>query len=777
MKLTRSSAATTALLIFSGGCIALIASFLIALDGGLSSAMLTILLALCFAALGGLYMQAAASRAKLTQARDTINAYHEAVQAIPYSLAIYNQQNILLDCNKAFRAIHSAELNNTLDALSYTNRMRATAPKFVDPQNIEQWITEQIASHRQGEGTPTDLLYPDGRWIRETKHRTTSNNIVACGIDISGIKQLEQQLNNVKNKYSALTQVAPIGIWQVSSKGQTLFHNNALISILSCNDDSQILDQRALQSLQILQNEENLSTRETPTRLLRGKHPLYIEASIAGLPSKTLYISRSKSLQNSEGDTSYIMVVQDISQRKQAERDIRYLAEHDPLTGLANRSSLNTLLHRWIKDQNSFAVVLLDLDHFKDVNDSLGHQVGDRLIKEAAFKLKKTLRSNDFASRLGGDEFAIILPGIDHLAAANNIIERIYAGFKEPVIIEDNILQISASSGIALFPDHGDSEQELMQHAEIALYHQKNLGRGSFTLFETALASSIQARKDIEQDLRRALQNGAELAVHYQPQFALREQRLTGVEALVRWYNHRTEAWVSPADFIPIAEQSGLIYLLDKYVLKTAAAQVHQWHQMGFEGLVLASNLSTLHFRGDALTTLVNEVLNTTEIAPHLLELEVTESLFLEEQSHATEQLTLLRNKGIRVAVDDFGTGYSNLGYLNNLPVDSLKIDRSFIDNFEKDDYYQSIVKFIIVLGHNLNLDIVAEGIETQAQLDALKKLNCSHGQGYFLARPQPAEAIEGLLSSLPKPLNTEHTSLAANIISAHANTTKPNKH
>ncbi|HEY7772685.1 MAG TPA: EAL domain-containing protein [Marinagarivorans sp.] len=750
MTLFRPSKALTALLLYAGGCIALIATLLIALDGGPLSLLFVAVIAGCFAALSGLYLQATCNRLTLARTEQICDTYRDAIQATPFAVAIYDENDQLVDCNDAYHSIHSKAFAGQSKLATYQALTRATAHPLVAPQQ-EQLLAERLANQRQTSAESTDRLYPDGRWQRESKHRTRNGALVSYSIDISDIKARELQLDDSENRYRALTQVAPVGIWQVSTRGQTLFHNNALISILGCNDETPILDLRALESLQILQSDKRITPEQTQARLLQGKHPLYTEASLAHMPNKTLFIARSKAVDNHQGETSYLMVVQDVSQRKQAERDIRYLAEHDPLTGLANRSMLNTQLRRWLDEKSPFAIALLDLDHFKDVNDSLGHQIGDRLIKEAAFRLKKTLRANDFASRLGGDEFAIILPGIADLAAANTIIERIYAGFKEPVIIDDNILQISASSGIALHPDHGDCEQELIQHAEIALYHQKNLGRGSFTLFETALASAIQARKDIEQDLRRALHNDKELSVYYQPQYALHNGQLTGLEALVRWHNHRTQSWVSPADFIPIAEQSGLIYLLDKFVLKTAAAQVHQWHQTGHEDIVLASNLSTMHFRGDALTTLINDVLKTTRIAPHRLELEITEGLFLEEQSHATEQLTLLRKKGIRVAVDDFGTGYSNLGYLNNLPVDCLKIDQSFIDNFDKDNYYQSIVKFIIELGHNLGLDIVAEGIETQDQLDVLVALQCSHGQGYFLARPQPAQAIEALLQSMPK--------------------------
>jgi len=243
--------------------------------------------------------------------------------------------------------------------------------------------------------------------------------------------------------------------------------------------------------------------------------------------------------------------------------------------------------------------------------------------------------------------------------------------------------------------------------------------------------------------------------VHYQPQYYLKTMAISGVEALVRWKNARTQQWVSPADFIPTAEQCGLIFELDKFVLSTAAAQVREWHQTGFTDIILASNLSALHFKNDSFESMINDVIKETKLDASKLELEITEGLFLDDQEQATKQLSLMRKQGIRIAVDDFGTGYSSLGYLNNLPVDSLKIDKSFIDNYLKSHYHSSIVKFIIDLGHHLKLDIIAEGIETNEQLTHLQNLQCSHGQGFYLSKPQPATLITQLLHSRSLDTNT----------------------
>lgn len=686
---------------------------------------------------------------KITSLKTQLKIYQESIQATPYAIAIYDENNILIDYNNAYYQIHYDAFSKNNKIVNYADLIRATADQFVPKNETEQWVAERVATQRNGDGSYVDRLYPDGRWLRVSKHKTPCQAVVGYGIDITQLKNRELELDDSKKRYSALTEITPTGIWQLSQNGETLFINNALKNILGLSQTQEnILSNTPiiLDCLHLYDGDTLLSPTETKALILKGKKEKHMEAEYIADVKKTLLIARSRLIEDKDGQHSYMLVINDTTDRKKAEQDIRYLAEHDSLTGLANRGMLNRHLNNLFKNNQNFALVLLDLDHFKDVNDSLGHQTGDLLLKEATKRIKNTLREQDFACRLGGDEFAITLPAIENMHNAHNIVARIYESFKPPVIIDNDILSISVSAGIALYPEHGNNAQEIIKNADIALYHQKNLGRGSFTLFETALASDIQHRKQLEQDLRRALNSQEELHVHYQPQYYLAEQTISGVEALVRWYNQRTNQWVSPADFIPIAEQSGLIYSLDKFVLTSAAKQVHAWHLMGYPNLMLASNLSTLHFRGDTLKTMINDVIKVSHINPARLELEITEGLFLEDQSCATQLLKEFRKQGIRIAVDDFGTGYSNLGYLNNLPVDCLKIDRSFIDNFEKDNYYRSIVKFIIELGLNLKLDIVAEGVETQAQLDALTRLNASHAQGFFLAKPQNAEAIEALL-------------------------------
>lgn len=683
------------------------------------------------------------------KAQARLQLYQEAIAAIPYAASIYDKNNYLIDFNEAYRSVHKQCFEKHPDIRNYADIIRTSA-ELRHENNIEQLLDEQLTAQRLGDGKPVDRLYPNGRWLRVSKHKTTSGATIGVGIDITELKQRELQLYDSEKRYHALTQIAPVGILQLKPSGDIDFANDALLEILAI-ERAKFEQSHPLTHFTLLQGQEAIDAETSQARLLRGKHPQCFEATYSYRGTeKTLYIARSKLLTDNASLEFYVFVVLDVTARKRAEEDIRYLAEHDPLTGLANRAALNFHIHQLLQKAEPFALVLLDLDHFKDVNDSLGHQIGDQLIKEAANRVRASLRQNDMASRLGGDEFAIVLHGITQLDQAKAIVKRLYERFRDPVIVEEQVLQMSTSAGIALHPIHGSTAQELIQHADIALYHQKKIGRGSFTLFEVELGQAVQERKILEQDLRRALVSGNELSVNYQPQFHLETLEISGVEALVRWKNARTDQWVSPADFIPIAEQSGLIYQLDKFVLLTAAKQVHLWHRQGYDGLVLASNLSTLHFRGEALEHLVKDVLKESHISPQQLELEITEGIFLQEQSQATEILNQFRQQGIKVAIDDFGTGYSNLGYLNNLPVDSLKIDRSFIDNFDKNSYYRSIVIFIVELGKNLGMDIIAEGIETEAQLNALTSLGCSHAQGYYLAKPQPAENITELLKHTP---------------------------
>jgi diguanylate cyclase (GGDEF)-like protein len=421
-----------------------------------------------------------------------------------------------------------------------------------------------------------------------------------------------------------------------------------------------------------------------------------------------------------------------------------YLASHDALTGLPNRVLFQDRLEQAFaqaeRNQGALSVLCVDLDHFKDVNDTLGHAAGDRLLQQAAARLEKCLRKSDTLARLGGDEFAIIQGDKPQPEGAASLAQRIVDALAGPFDLEGREVVVGSSVGIALSStDTPLDPGHMLRHADLALYQAKEEGRGAFRFFEEEMNVQLQARKALEQELRRALAED-QFELHYQPQVELDGGRIIGVEALVRW-NHPHRGQVSPADFIPLAEETGLIVPLGEWVLRTACRQAVAWPP-----LKMAVNLSPAQFRQSDLVDVVARVLEETGLEPRRLELEITEGILLRDTEATVRTLLAIKELGVRVAMDDFGTGYSSLSYLHRFPFDKLKIDRSFIRDLDSGENAAAIVRAIVHLGHSLGMTANAEGVETGAQADFLRTEGCEEVQGYHLSPPLPAAELERLL-------------------------------
>jgi diguanylate cyclase (GGDEF)-like protein len=428
-----------------------------------------------------------------------------------------------------------------------------------------------------------------------------------------------------------------------------------------------------------------------------------------------------------------------------------YQAMHDELTGLPNRACfydrLGQALRQATRDGASTAVLLFDLDRFKEINDTLGHKYGDRVLREIGPRIRQGLREPDTLARLGGDEFCVLLPSVDGLGAALQVAERIITSLEQPFDIDGMSLGVEASCGIALAPDDGDSADLLLQRADVAMYVAKD-SHAPVVCYNAALNINTPGRLAMLGELRTAISHD-QLVLHYQPKAALDSGRVEGVEALVRW-QHPTLGLVPPDEFIPLAEHTGLIKPLTSWVLNTALAQLRRWRDDapvpdGAE-LSIALNVSTRSLLDDAFPAEVVAACERWRIPPHLVELEITESAIIADPGRARLLLTELAAAGVKIAIDDFGTGYSSLAYLKNLPVRQLKIDRSFILHMRQDANDEIIVRSVIDLGHNLGLQTVAEGIEDLDTWRALARLGCDSAQGYFLARPMPAEQVSAWL-------------------------------
>ena len=454
-------------------------------------------------------------------------------------------------------------------------------------------------------------------------------------------------------------------------------------------------------------------------------------------------------VEGSDGAASYVASFSDITDRKAAEDSIWRLSRYDPLTGLPNRAYLQEraayALDRSRKSGEPLAVVFIDLDQFKNVNDSLGHRIGDRLLVKVAERFESTLRENDTLARIGGDEFVMLLPGTD-ARAASRVVRRLVELSEQPLRVDAHELTITPSAGIAMYPFDGHDFDSLATCADAAMYRAKDIGRSTFCFFTPEMQALSARALVLDNLLRRAIERG-ELSLEYQPQCALHDGGIVGLEALLRWRNPEL-GQVSPGEFIPVAEGSGLIIPIGEWVLRTALAQMRAWLDAGIAPPVVAVNLSIVQFRQPGFPDHVRRMLDECGVAPDRLELELTESVASDDPAGAMAVMEALHAHGIRLSLDDFGTGYSSLSYLKRFKVGKLKIDRSFVANVTDSAADQAIVSAIIRLANGLGMATLAEGVETPAQLDALRFRGCDQVQGYWLTRPFPPAEFPAYLEA-----------------------------
>ncbi|SDG35936.1 MULTISPECIES: EAL domain-containing protein [unclassified Duganella] len=474
-----------------------------------------------------------------------------------------------------------------------------------------------------------------------------------------------------------------------------------------------------------------------------------LEYSLTGLDGQTHWFTSSGEpvFDRSGKFRGYRGTGTEITERKEAEQRIQHIAHHDVLTGLPNRVLLQDRLAQAVAFANRSGrplwVMLIDLDRFKFVNDSMGHKAGDLLLKTVAQRLQDSVRDSDTVARLSGDEFVAILTESPQQALSAEVAQRIMRAVTQPVMLEGKEFFVTCSIGVAVYGADGTSAQRLIEHADIAMYRAKKLGRNNTQFYEPAMNEEARERLRIESALRNAVER-QEFVLHYQPQVDLQSGRVVGVEALLRW-QHPELGMVAPARFIALAEETGLIVEIGAWVLRTACAQARAWQDAGMGALRVAVNLSPRQFSEPQLLASIDEVLRQTGLPPSCLDIEVTEGLFMHDVTQAVELLHKLKALGLALSIDDFGTGYSSFSYLRHFPIDVLKIDRSFISDISDGDE-AAIVVSIIALAHNLKLRVIAEGVETETQLDYLRRHGCDEIQGYYFSPPLPAAAFEQLL-------------------------------
>jgi predicted signal transduction protein with EAL and GGDEF domain len=452
--------------------------------------------------------------------------------------------------------------------------------------------------------------------------------------------------------------------------------------------------------------------------------------------------------------------VQDVTELRKAEEQIRYLAFYDALTGLANRDlfkdRLQKALAAGVRQNRTMALLLLDLDRFKRINDTLGHEIGDQLLKTIGDRINQCVRGTDsvarfggdvpatFVSRLGGDEFTVLITDLVNPHDSVIVAKRIIDAIAKPINIQGQELYVTTSVGISVFPSDGQDVETLVKNADTALYEAKGKGRNNFQFYKKALNEVTSERFELESDLRKALEQD-EFLLHYQPQLDFQTGRIIGAEALVRWENP-VRGMVSPGDFIPLAEDLGLIIPLTEWVIQTACQQNKAWQEAGLPPIRVAVNLSGQQFSQQRVADAAQRALQGSGLDPKYLEVELTESTMMENKEVVREILEELKALGLTIAIDDFGTGYSSLAYLKTFPIDTLKIDRTFVRDISTDPNDAAITRAIVAMAHSLELEVIAEGVETGEQLDFLQELGCNEYQGFYFSRPLPAPEFAELL-------------------------------
>lgn len=444
------------------------------------------------------------------------------------------------------------------------------------------------------------------------------------------------------------------------------------------------------------------------------------------------------------------IIGKDITEHKQAEETINHMAYHDALTDLPNRrlfiDRLTDGLLQTARTEHKLAVLFLDLDRFKYINDSLGHSFGDRLLKTVADRLKYCIGRSGTIARMGGDEFTVLLSDVIDESSVILIASSIIEEINNPIMIDGRECSVTASIGISIFPDDGSDAQTLMMNADTAMYRSKETSRNTYKFFNHLMSEQASKQLSVEQELRKAVERN-ELVLMYQPQVDLKSNQITGVEALVRWM-HPTRGLVAPSEFIPLAEETGLIVPIGEWVLRTACRQNIEWQLAGYTPIRVAVNLSAYQFKQGNIVQKVAEILLETGLNPQYLELEITESIAMQNAEQVIHTLEALKQLGIQISIDDFGTGYSSLSYLKNFPIDRLKIDKSFVNNITNSAGDAVIAESIIAMAKSLKLGVIAEGVETAAQYQFLKSSGCHEMQGYYFSKPVP---VNQLLSQLTK--------------------------
>ncbi|MNR77870.1 Cyclic di-GMP phosphodiesterase Gmr [compost metagenome] len=613
-----------------------------------------------------------------------------------------------------------------------------------DRRHVRSTILEAVKNNRRFD-IEYRIVRADGSirhvWERGTNisHENKEWDILEGFIqDVTERKQADEALREAERRYRSIFENAIEGIYQSTPNNGYLAVNPALARMYGYDSPQELISTLRDIDHQVYVDPQ----RRQEFKRLMSKHGVVtsFESRVYRRNGEVIWISENaRSVYNADGTLLFFEgTVEAITERKLHEAEIQFQATHDALTGLPNRTLLYDRMQQAVLHSarygNLTAIAFLDLDQFKFINDSLGHQVGDELLKITAERLISCLRDSDTVARQGGDEFVLLLTDQPNEEAITHTMQRVLYEVSQPWKANELEFQITCSIGVTLCPDDGRDAETLLKNADSAMYKAKELGRNNFQYFSAEMNTSVTDRLELLNRLRQAITN-EDFVLHYQPKVCLDSHRIVGAEALVRW-NSPHSGMVSPASFIPLAEETGLIIPLGEWVLRTACRQNRAWQDAGYQPIPISVNLSPRQLARGDIVEVVERILNETGLDARYLELEITESVMTTDVEKSFALLTRLRALGVKISLDDFGTGYSSLSYLKRFPVDTLKIDQSFVRDIATDQDSAAIVKAIISLGRNLNLTVLAEGIETEEQFQFLLANGCDEGQGYLMSKP-----------------------------------------
>ncbi len=688
--------------------------------------------------------------AALLKAQGDFARVYEAFDHLDSGVVIYGADCCLVYCNRHFRAIYREIADVLVPGTHYGEIARAYfrhGPPLATNLSEEEYVERRLRHHRAPDEVDREFHQGSDTWLLVSDRRTADGGVIGFRLDITARKNAEQALAASEQRFKKLLEMSSDWYWEQDEQFRFVRISGGMVRAAGINTTDRYgkcrwdIDFVGISQEQMDEHRRQVEAHES----IRDFQYAYVTpsgdtwwSSVSGEP---MFDSSGKFI-------GYHGVGSNITDKKRAEAQVRQLAEFDYLTGLPNRMLLGSRFdfaaRQCARNKEGIALLFIDLDRFKNINDSLGHHVGDKILAECAARLTRATRSSDTVSRLGGDEFVVMLPGVTTETHIANVADTLIHALSQPNLIEGRELTITPSIGMTLWPTDGQDLTTLIKNADVAMYHAKTQGRNQYSFFREEMNARVTERLAIENGLRRAIDRN-ELSLEYQPIFSVPNRRIIGAEALLRW---RSEALgeIAPAKFINVAEESGLIVPIGEWVIAEACAQLARWRDLPdsvMAGFPITVNVSGIQWKTPRLLDMLQSTLATHGLTPADIELELTETALVSEGDNTRALLEQVGAAGFRLVIDDFGTGYSNLAYLKRFFITKLKIDQSFVRDISTDAEDAAIVRGIIGLAHSLGLRVVAEGVEYQAQLDFLVGAGCTEAQGFLLARPMSAAQLQ----------------------------------